>query len=164
MLASFVKELGPWSWMVFGFVLLTLEIMVPGVFLLWIGIAAIIVGAMSLVFWDAAIWSSPLWTWQVQTVTFLVLSVISVLAGRYIMAKRGNHSEQPVLNRRSDQRIGRIATLTEPIRDGRGRVQLGDTTWRVAGPDLPAGTAVRVVQASETDLDLIVEPAKAQAV
>ena len=55
------------------------------------------------------------------------------------MGGRGDESDQPLLNRRGEQLIGRIATLTEPIKDGRGRVRIGDTMWRVSGPDLPAG-------------------------
>ncbi|HMM65109.1 MAG TPA: NfeD family protein, partial [Mesorhizobium sp.] len=59
-----------------------------------------------------------------------------------------------------EQLIGRTATLAEPIREGRGRIQLGDTLWRVSGPDLPAGTRVRVTGASDTELELTVEPVK----
>ncbi|MGC4025051.1 MAG: NfeD family protein [Mesorhizobium sp.] len=154
MISSIVEELGPWNWMVFGVILLTLEILAPGVFLLWIGIAALIVGAFSLAFWDAAFW-----TWHVQMLLFLALSLISAYLGKRIMASRSEQSDQPLLNRRGDQLIGRVATLNDPIENGRGRVKLGDTMWRVAGPDLPAGAKVRVVKASDIDLELIVEAA-----
>jgi membrane protein implicated in regulation of membrane protease activity len=53
--------------------------------------------------------------------------------------------------------VGKLATLAEPIKNGRGRIKLGDTLWRVSGPDLPAGTQVRVVSAADTDLELTVE-------
>jgi membrane protein implicated in regulation of membrane protease activity len=53
--------------------------------------------------------------------------------------------------------IGRTATLAEPISNGRGRIRLGDTLWRVSGPDLPAGAQVRVTGAADTDLELVVE-------
>lgn len=152
MLANVVVELGPWSWMVLGFVLLILEVMAPGVFLLWIGIAAIIVGALSLALWDVAFW-----TWQLQTVVFAVLSVVCAVVGKRIYDGRDTQSDQPLINRRGSQLIGRTATLAEPIREGRGRIQLGDTLWRIAGPDLPIGARVRVVAASDADLELIVE-------
>lgn len=153
MLERIFNELGPWNWMVLGFVLLTLEILMPGVFLLWIGLAALIVGAISLTIWDAAFW-----TWEVQVVVFLALSLIAAFAGKRIMGKGGETSDQPLLNRRGDQLVGRTATLTEPITDGRGRIKIGDTTWRVSGPDLPAGTRVRVKAATDLDLELVVEP------
>lgn len=151
MLESIFTELGPWNWMVLGFALLALEILVPGVFLLWIGLAALITGAVSLAIWDA-----PLWAWQAQVLVFLVLSLASAYLGNRLMGGRKLDSDQPLLNRRSEQLIGRTATLAEPIREGRGRIQLGDTLWLVIGPDLPAGTRVRVssVQGSE----LVVEP------
>jgi membrane protein implicated in regulation of membrane protease activity len=152
MLDRILSELGPWNWMVLGCVLLALEILVPGVFLLWIGIAALLVGAASLQFWGAGFWA-----WEVQIVVFLVLSLISAYIGKQIVGSRQGDTDQPLLNRRGQQMIGRTATLTEPIREGRGRIQLGDTLWRVSGPDLPAGTRVRVTGASDTDLELMVE-------
>ena len=145
-------ELGPWNWMVLGFVLLVMELITPGAFMLWIGIAALIIGALSLAIWDAAIW-----TWQVQVLAFLVLSVISAVIGKTLASSRRTLSDQPLLNRPGQQFIGRMATLAEPIKDGRGRVKLGDTLWRVSGPDLPAGTQVRVTGAADTDLELTVE-------
>ena len=111
-------------------------------------------GALSLLFWDAGYW-----IWQVQVVVFLVLALASAYAGNRLMRGRGGDSDMPLLNRRSEQMIGKLATLTEPIKDGRGRVRIGDTMWRVSGPDLPAGTQVRVKSAVATDLELVVEPA-----
>lgn len=152
MLAGVIAELGPWNWMVLGLVLLVLEIVLPGFFLLWIGIAALLTGALSLQLWD---WGP--WTWHVQVLVFLALSLVAAYAGKKIMSSNGEASDQPLLNQRGAQMIGRTATLAEPIREGRGRIKLGDTTWRVSGPDLPAGTKVRVVAAGDTDLDLVVE-------
>ncbi|MGX7874828.1 NfeD family protein [Mesorhizobium sp. ORM6] len=152
MIDRVVSELGPWSWIVLGFVLLVAEVMAPGFFMLWIGIAALIVGAVSLLIWDAAIWS-----WQVQVLVFLVLSLVSAFAGKKLMDGRDQPTDQPLLNRRGAQLVGRMATLAEPIKDGRGRIKLGDTLWRVSGPDLPAGTQVRVTGAADTDLELTVE-------
>lgn len=152
MLHRLLLELGPWNWMVLGFVLLVAEILIPGVFLLWIGIAALLIGAVSLVLWDAAFW-----TWQAQVLSFLVLALLSAYAGKRFFNGRRENSDQPLLNRRGEQMIGRTATLSEPIREGRGRIQLGDTLWRVSGPDLPAGARVRVTGAAETDLELTVE-------
>lgn len=151
MLERIFLELGPLNWMVLGFVLLALEILVPGVFLLWIGIASLITGAISLMLWDVGSW-----VWQVQVLVFLVLSLVSAYLGNRLMGGRNSQSDQPLLNRRSEQLIGRTATLTEPIREGRGRIQLGDTLWLVSGPDLPSGARVRV--ASVQGSELVVEP------
>ena len=154
MLERIFNELGPWNWMVLGFVLLSLEILVPGVFLLWIGLAALIVGAVSLMIWGAAFW-----IWELQVVVFLALSLVCAFVGKKIMGRSGDDTDQPLLNRRGDQLVGRTATLTEPITDGRGRIKIGDTMWRVSGPDLPAGTKVRVKAATDLDLELVVEAA-----
>ncbi|MBN9216907.1 MAG: NfeD family protein [Mesorhizobium sp.] len=153
MIDRIVLELGPWNWMVLGFVLLVMEIIAPGVFMLWIGIAALIIGAVSLLIWDAAVW-----TWQAQVLAFLVLALVSAFIGRRVATARIATDDQPLLNRRGAQMVGRMATLAEPIKDGRGRIKLGDTLWRVSGPDLPAGTQVRVTGSADTDLELTVEP------
>jgi membrane protein implicated in regulation of membrane protease activity len=125
MLDSIFGELGPWNWMVLGFILLTLEILAPGVFLLWIGIAALLVGALSLQLWDVA-W----WTWQVQVLVFLALSLVSAYVGHRIMRDRQTDSDEPLLNRRDAQLVGRTATLQEPILEGRGRIRIDDTSGR----------------------------------
>lgn len=152
MLKAVFAELGPWSWMVLGCALLVLEVLAPGVFLLWIGIAALITGAISLLLWSVGFWG-----WQVQVLLFLVLALVSAYAGKKFMRSRDDISDQPLLNKRGEQMIGRTATLTEPIREGRGRIKLGDTMWRVSGPDLPVGARVRVKATAEADLELVVE-------
>ena len=147
MIQSLVTELGPWSWWIAGLVLLGAEIVIPGIFLLWIGLAAIVVGALSFPLWDMAAWS-----WQLQFVLFAVLSVCSALIGRRVMKGRGNDSDQPMLNRRMEGLIGRTPTLEEPISEGRGRIRLDDTFWVVRGPDLPIGVRVRVLSHDARDL------------
>src|SRR4051812_17616621 len=156
MIDRIVSELGPWNWMVLGFVLLVVEVIAPGFFMLWIGIAALIVGAVSLLIWDVAIW-----TWQAQVLLSLVLSLFSAFVGKKLMGGHAQPTDQPLLKRRGAQMVGRMATLAEPIRDGRGRIKLGDPLWRVSGPDLPAGTQVRVTSAADTDLELTVEQVRA---
>lgn len=152
MIDRIIAELGPWNWMILGFVLLVMEVIAPGIFMLWIGIAALLIGVVSLLLWDAGFW-----TGQVQVLAFLALSLVSAYVGKKLMGGRNGPTDQPLLNRRGAQLIGKMATLAEPIKDGRGRIKLGDTLWRVAGPDLPAGTQVRVTAAADTDLELTVE-------
>jgi inner membrane protein len=149
MIERIVMELGAWNWMALGLVLLALEILVPGIFLLWIGIAAIIVGVLTLMIGDAAMWS-----WQLQIVLFLILSLVSAYIGKKVMAKGDGVSDEPFLNQRAEQLVGRTATLAEPIADGRGRIKLGDTQWRVSGPDLPVGTKVKVVSTDGSELSV----------
>lgn len=151
MIARIVGELGPWNWVAIGLVLLVMEIAIPGVFLLWFGMGAIVVGALSIMFNNAAFWP-----WEAQIVVFLILSLVLAYFGKRLMDK-GDVTDEPLLNKRSEQMIGRTATLAEPISEGYGRIRLGDTLWRVKGPDLAVGARVKVsgVQGNE----LVVEPA-----
>jgi membrane protein implicated in regulation of membrane protease activity len=147
MLHEMINGLGPWSWWILGLVLLAAELAAPGVFLIWIGLAAIVVGVLSLVSWEAVFWS-----WQLQLLIFAALSVAFALAGRRIYAGRHQPSDEPLLNRRGESLVGRTSILAEPISEGRGRIRLDDTWWPVMGPDLPAGTRVMVTEASGRSL------------
>lgn len=151
MLMSLVAELGPWSWWVLGLVLLAAELIAPGFFLVWIGLAAIIVGALSLALWEQAFWA-----WQLQLLLFAALAVIVVVLGRRYVYRAGQESDEPYLNQRGASLVGRTATLHEPIAEGLGRIRLDDTYWTVMGPDLPAGTRVKVI--ASNGRDLTVEP------
>ncbi len=151
MIQRFALELGPWSWWVLGLALLAAEVMLPGVFLVWIGLAALITGGFSLLLWDASFW-----IWQVQAVVFALLSIVSVFIGRRFVVS-SSESDEPLLNKRGESLVGRTAVLEQPIAEGRGRVRLDDTTWAVEGPDLPAGARVRIVASSGRQLT--VEPA-----
>ncbi|THK36032.1 NfeD family protein [Ensifer sp. MPMI2T] len=142
MIARIVLELGPWSWWVLGLVLLTAELVLPGVFLVWIGFAALATGSLSLLLWDTAFW-----VWEIQVLVFALHSVFAVLIGRRFVSSSAD-SDEPLLNKRGESLVGRTAVLEQPIAEGRGRVRLDDTTWAVEGPDLPVGTRVRIVASS----------------
>ncbi len=147
MLMSVINELGPWSWWLLGLLLLAAELMLPGIFLVWIGAAAIIVGALSLMLWEASFWG-----WQLQLLLFALLAVTLTWAGRKYVFTGKTPTDQPLLNQRGATLIGRTAILEEPIREGRGRVLLDGTYWSLIGPDLPSGTRITVVATNGRDL------------
>lgn len=114
MIAEWFAGFGAWNWVILGTVLLALEILTPGVYLLWLGIAAVATGLLSFLLWDAGFW-----VWQVQILVFLVLSIVSVLIGRRVFPTTGTaDTDQPLLNQRERQLVGRTATLEEPIVEG----------------------------------------------
>ncbi|GGB32180.1 membrane protein [Roseibium aquae] len=135
MIAGLVEELRPWTWWILGLLLLGLEILAPGTVFLWFGISAILVGTFAL-FTD--------FPWQVYIGLFLVLSLVSLVLGRRLVSRLSEESGDPNLNRRGSRYIGREFTLHAPIQQGEGRLSIDDTVWRVSGPDLPAGTRIRV--------------------
>lgn len=151
MIAETVNLLGPWTWVVIGLVLLGLEILMPSTFLLWPGIAAMVVGALTLIMGI----DNPVWPWQAQILVFLVLSLITAYFGRKVLKDQDwDKSEVEGLNDRGSQLIGRTAVLTDAISNGQGRVKIGDTTWRVKGNDAKAGAQVRVVSAKGSTLEV----------
>jgi membrane protein implicated in regulation of membrane protease activity len=151
MIKSLFAELGGWSWMIMGLILLILEIVVSGTFLLWFGVAALVVGIVTLLMGGMDFWSL-----QSQWITFVIISIVFVILGRRLMARhKFKEDDAPLLNQRSRRMIGREAILVEAISQGEGRVKLGDSTWRVTGKDAPIGTKVKVTgEASGTVLEV----------
>lgn len=135
-IVDFLAANGSWSWIVAGLVLLALEIFVPGGFLLWLGISGMVVGMITLL--------TPL-SWPLQWLIFGVLALVTITLWIRFNRNRQSVSDRPYLNRRADRYVGHEAVLEQAILQGFGRIILGDTVWRVAGPDLPAGTRVRIV-------------------
>ncbi|MCK7613085.1 NfeD family protein [Roseibium sediminicola] len=135
LIESTIEALGPWSWFVLGLILLGLEILAPGTIFLWFGLSALVVGLVSLVF-DFA--------WQIDVSLFLVLSLASLLIGRRLMQRLASEKGDPGLNQRGSRYVGREFTLAAPLSEGAGNLSIDDTIWRITGPDLPAGTKVRV--------------------
>ena len=136
--------LGTWNWLIFGIVLMALELIAPGVFLFWLGLAALLVGLVSFVF-------TP--SWQLQILMFAIFAAAAVpLWRRLARNSAAAQANSPFLNKRADALVGRVFTLEKPIVDGAGTVRIDDTIWRIAGPDAPAGSRVRVVQADGAKL------------
>ncbi len=81
MIIEYLSGLGIWNWLVFGLILLILEISAPGFFFIWFGLAALVTGALAFL-----LSSTTGFGWQFQTVVFLVLAVIFVLVGRRFLA------------------------------------------------------------------------------
>ncbi len=141
-MAEMFTTLGTWNWLIFGFILMALELIAPGVFLFWLGLAALLVGLVSFAL-------HPFW--QTQLLMFAVFAAVAVPVWRGL-ANSNVSASNPYLNKRADALVGRVFTLEKPIIDGAGTVRIDDTIWRVAGPDAPAGSRVRIVRADGANL------------
>ncbi len=145
MIRDAIVALGGWSWWILGLILLGAEVLLPGFFFLWFGIAAILIGVSALLI-D--------WPWQSQVVGFVVLSAIAALVGRRFAGTADGDTADPLLNLRANRLEGRTFVLSEPIVEGSGRVKIDDTVWQVRGPDAPAGARIKVIGADGSVLDV----------
>lgn len=127
--------LGEWTWWIVAGVMFVLELITTSFFFLWFGVGAVLTALLMYVV-D--------WGWQGQLAAFTVFSLICLAASRYIAVKRQPESDRPMLNRRDKALVGRKFTLEEPMKNGRGWIRVADSVWQVEGPDLDAGTRVRV--------------------
>ena len=147
MLIDTVVSWGQWNWLILAGIFFVLELLAPGAFMLWLGLSALLVGIISLV---------VIWPWQYQLVAFAAFALISLPLWRHFARRVEKPGDQPFLNRRADAFVGREFTLEKPIVAGNGTVRIDDTIWRVAGPDAPGGSRVKVVRADAATL--VVEP------
>lgn len=147
-ISSVFLDLGAWNWLILAALFFALELAAPGIFLVWFGIAAAIVGGIALVF-DVS--------WQVQFVLFAALAVVAVLVARKYLRTDDAAAERPLLNRRAQQHVGKVYVVADAIANGQGKVRIGDTLWRAEGPDAAEGARVKVTAADGATL--IVEPA-----
>ena len=145
---SWLDKIVFWHWWILAIVLMCIELFAPAAFFIWCGIAAAIVGLIVLIL--------PAMSWEIPFLLFAILSVVSVLVGRKYLQQRGAmESDQPMLNRRGEQYVGRVFTLNEPVIDGTGRVQVDDSSWRIEGQDMAAGVRVKVVAINGSTLKVV---------
>lgn len=125
-----------YAWLAIGLVLAAAEMAIPGVFLIWMAGAALIVGALA--------WFTPIGV-PLQIVIFAFLAIIAVFSGRRYLRQHPVAEADPMLNRRGDRVIGEAVVVTQAIEGGSGKVRLGDSEWLARGADAASGARLRVV-------------------
>lgn len=137
---EFFMNMEYWHWLVIGLVLLILEMFAPGAILLWFGVAGLVIGVLQLIFGDLI---GP----QLQWLLFSILSIVSIVAWKSYARKHkiDVRDENDTLNQRGKSLVGKEFVLSEAIVNGVGKAKVGDTHWRVIGPDLAVNMRVKVV-------------------
>ncbi|WP_394730601.1 NfeD family protein [Altererythrobacter sp. GH1-8] len=136
-----------WIWITLGLVLAALEMLVPGVYLIWLALAAIATGLLTLGIGLG---------FPVQIVVFVSLSLIAAFSAKRFLRDSPIESSDPLLNQRGGRLVGETAIIVQAIDGGTGRLKHGDSEWIARGPDLPVGSRVRII--GSAGVELIVEP------
>ncbi len=126
-----------WHWWILAITLLILEIFTPGAFFMWMGAAAGMTGLILL--------AVPDLSWELQFVIFSVSSVVVIFAGQKWFRRNPIVSDQPSIGDRGGDLIGQTYRVEQAIKNGSGRIKVGDSTWKAIGPDCEAGSNVRVI-------------------
>lgn len=145
-----MTENAHWLWWSAGVLLLAGEMIIPGVYLLWIGLAAGVTGVFA--------WLAPGLEFEGHGLVFAVLAAISIYLGNRFFYRRVDTIADSVVNARGNSYIGKKFVVVEPIKNGQGHVQVGDSRWLAQGPDLPKGALVHVTSVEGTVL--VVEAAE----
>ena len=133
-----------WHWWILGLMLIVVELLAPGAFFLWLGLAAGATGLVLLIL--------PGLDWHYQLLAYAVLALAAVIAGRTVMRRQNRLRVPGSLNRRGEQYVGRVFTVEQAIVNGRGSIRVDDSIWRAEGPDTAVGEPVRVVKAGSSVL------------
>ncbi len=141
---EFLEQAEFWHWWIAAIVFVVIETFAPGAIFLWMGVAAGIVGLILLIFADLG--------WEYQFLIFALFTVVSAVGWRAYLRRHPTATDQPTLNRRGEQYVGRTFTLKEAIVNGQGKITVDDSTWKVEGVDLPAGTKIQVTGVEGTVL------------
>lgn len=136
-----------WVWLTLGLVLAALEMLVPGVYLIWLAVAALATGLLAFML-DLSL--------AAQVIDFVFIALIAVFSARRWLGERPIVSADPLLNRPGARLVGQVGTVVQSIEHGSGRIHLGDSEWIARGPDCANGERVRVT-GSEGSI-LLVEP------
>ena len=136
-----------WVWITLGLLLAGLEMLVPGIYLIWLALAAIATGVLTGLF-DLSL--------PMQVIDFVFLSLIAAFSARRMLRDRPIPTIDPLINRRGARLVGETALVVQRIEHGSGRVKLGDSEWIARGPDAPIGEHVRIV--GSDGAVLLVEP------
>lgn len=133
---GWISSLGGWAWILLGLILIGLELLAPGMFMIWFGLAALLTGALVGVF-DPG--------WQLAALIFAILALISVVTGRYLTRQRDNEPDSAgFLNAGTRALVGKSFTLDRALTGGTGQLKIGDSVWRIAGADAAPGDRIRV--------------------
>jgi len=125
-----------WHWLVLACVLLGIEILAPGAFFLWLSIAAATSAFIAFLV--------PTLSWAIQYTLFAIFCVVSLILWKRF-ARVDTETDQPQLNQRNQQYVGRTIALSEAIQNGVGKVRIDDSLWKVSGTDAAVGTQVKVI-------------------
>ncbi|WP_454597695.1 NfeD family protein [Qipengyuania sp. SM2507] len=136
-----------WFWFAAGLILAGLEMVVPGVYLMWLAMAALATGVITLV---------ALPSLAVQVTSFIFLSLIFAFSARRMLRDRPIVSSDPLLNNRGGRLTGQTALVTQALVSGSGRIKVGDSEWIARGPDMAVGERVRITGSDGSEL--LVEP------
>ena len=125
-----------WIWAIGGLLLLIAEVIAPGFFLVFLGVAAIATGLFTLLF-DLSL--AP------QLVLFVIYTALAVMIGKRWYAEPANADQSLRLNDPSERMVGKSVLVVDPVDDHGGRVRVGDGEWSARGGPAAAGARVRVV-------------------
>ena len=139
---EFFQALQAWHWLILGLVLLAAEALGAGGFVLGAAIAALLQAALVALIPDMS--------WQMQLTIYAFTAVILSVLYWKLFRSYNEKSDNEQINDRASQMIGRRISLPEDLASGQGKIQFGDTLWRVSAQQpLQQGDLVEVKATQE---------------
>lgn len=143
-----------WHWWALALLFAVLEMLLPGIFFLWLAISGGMLGFILLGF--------PALTWETQLILFSVGAVSAFVLSRLYLRRNPTPTSNPTLNRRGEQYLGRVFTLEHPILNNYGHIRVDDSTWKIHGADLAAGAKIKIIAITGTIFEVEAAPEATQ--
>lgn len=135
-----------WHWWVLALLLLIVELLAPGFFFLWMSVSGFVTGCIVLLMSSLSM--------DMQLFIFSILSVTAILVWKFYGKRHPLETDQPLLNKRGAQYIGRVFSLYKAIENGEGKIIVDDSIWKVHGEDCDIQSKVRVTAIRGTVFDV----------
>jgi len=143
----FLNSQPAWHWWALGAILLAAEIASTTQYLLWPGIAALIVGVLKFL--------DPALDGRLAVFLLAVIAVVATAVWKRSAWGRSDRDTHATLNDRSALYVGRTVKAAENFVNGRGAVLVDDTRWNATVTDGSApmkGDMLKISAADGADL------------
>lgn len=141
-----------WMWMGLALTAITFSFTIRNLLLLWVALASTIVGAI--------VWADPALPMMYQLLIFGAITLAFVVIAQFFVKPEPESEacdeEPPVRAVNASHLINRTLTLTQPIVDGFGEIEIDGVLWRLRGEDAAAGEQVRVLNVDGVERDLLI--------
>lgn len=140
-----------WQWLALAPTAVTLAATFHNITWLWVSLSATITG--TIVWYDPNIPNMP------QLMIFGLITLVFIALGQFFYkpSKSKPEEEQTSVKAHNPGHvINKTFTLTEPIVNGFGKIEVDGVTWRVRGEDTPAGRKIFVHGVDGLERDVLI--------
>ena len=147
MISELLNNLETWHWLSLGLLLLGAEALGASGFLLGAAVASFLLAIINALIGDIS--------WQLQLILFAISALSFSIAYWKYFKEFNNQTDNGTINQRATSLVGRELVIEHDLNGGQGRIQVGDTFWKVTfSGHITKGSTVKVINADNMSLQI----------